>query len=319
MNIFKVIWGFFMMFLKHEQENPPKPEEPVVEPTPIPEEPVMSGKKLALIVGINKYMQPGADLNGCVNDAEDMWTMLTEYGFEPDNIRMLTDFRATQQNILERLEWLVSNLEAGDTAFFHYSGHGSYIRARNGDTSELDDHQTEILCPTDLNWDDPLTDDILADYFKRVPEGAFLTFICDSCHSGTMSRGISNNPHEWVARYLAPPMDIQLRSRGRGLETHRMGRRANNTKNFVDNVCVIDQRHLLLSGCRDDQTSADAFVGGKWGGALSQNFLRLLKENKEKSWREIHKMVVEDLYEQRYSQVPQLTGPEKIIDSPPLS
>ena len=42
----------------------------------------MEGKKYGLIIGINKYMQPGADLNGCVNDAEDMWKMITDnYGF----------------------------------------------------------------------------------------------------------------------------------------------------------------------------------------------------------------------------------------------
>ena len=44
--------------------------------------------KYALLVGINKYQSPGNDLKGCVNDVEDVWTLLTEnYGFEKDNTK----------------------------------------------------------------------------------------------------------------------------------------------------------------------------------------------------------------------------------------
>lgn len=288
-----------------------------------PEEPTMTGEKYALIIGINKYMIPNADLNGCVNDAEDMWKELTtNYGFKPDNVRMITDFRATKQAILERIEWLVSSLKAGDVGFLHYSGHGSFCRARNDDTSELDDHNTELLCPTDMNWNDLLTDDLLASFFKRIPEGAFLNFIADCCHSGSVDRGIGiqmhSNPHEWQPRFLAPPLDIRVRSAGRDLETHRMGRRSAN-KEINGNVCIIEQRHILLSGCRDNQTSADAFVGGKWGGALTQNFLQILKNNRSKSWKEIHEMVIDSLKKQGYSQVPQLTGPDSVINKAPLA
>ncbi len=141
-----------------------------------------------------------------------------------------------------------------------------------------------------------------------------------NCHSGTMDRGgiqRKSNPHEWQPRFLAPPVDIRVRSAGRDLEMHKIGRRGANIKSS-DNVCVLNQRHLLLSGCRDDQTSADAFVGGKWGGALSQNFIRILKNNKDKSWKEIHGMVVDDLNKQGYSQIPQLTGPDNILSKAPL-
>lgn len=295
-------------------------EAPNLNHNNVAEEIAKNGKKLALIVGINKYQMPGADLNGCVNDAEDIWNMLIEKGYNADNIRMLTDFRATQQNILERLEWLVSNLKSGDEGFFHYSGHGSFIRSRQGDTSELDDYQTEIIVPTDMNWDDPLTDDILANYFKRVQEGAFLYFIADCCHSGSINRGIqkTDNPHPWKSRFIAPPLDIAVRSQGRDLDVNRLGRRGNNLER-ASNVYVINQRHLLLSGCRDNQTSADAFINGKWGGALSQNFLRILKENKEKSWIEIHQLLISSLQNQSYTQVPQLTGPENVINKVPFS
>jgi len=324
MGFFKWFLSLFKLLQRIEDETKPsKTDDPLaIDTTPSkPEEQVMTGTKYALIIGINKYMIPNADLNGCVNDAEDMWKELTtNYGFLPDNVRMLTDLRATKQNILERIEWLVSSLKAGDVGFLHYSGHGSFCRARNGDTSELDDHNTELLCPTDMNWDDLLTDDLLAGFFKRIPEGAFLNFISDSCHSGTVDRGLQmhSNPHEWKPRFLAPPIDIRVRSAGRDLELHRMGRRSAN-KSIQGNVCVIEQRHLLLSGCRDDQTSADAFSGGKWGGALTQSFLKILADNRNKSWREIHEMVISSLQAQGHTQVPQLTGPDAVINKAPLA
>jgi len=323
MNFFKWFMNFFKLLSRIEEETSSSINEPLnIDTTPI-EEPIVKGKKYALIIGINKYMIPNADLNGCVNDAEDVYKELTQhYGYESDNVRMITDFRATKQNILERIEWLVSSLQSGDEGFLHFSGHGSQVRSRNDDTSELDDHMTEILCPTDLEWDDPLTDDIIADFFKRIPEGAFLTFICDSCHSGSISRGIGiqkmSNPHEWQPRFLAPPVDIMARSEGRNIEMRRMGRRVDN-KVVDGNILEINQKHILLSGCKDNQTSADAFVGGKWGGALTQNFLKILSENRDKSWKEIHEMVVGDLKKQGYSQIPQLTGPKTIIAKAPLS
>jgi hypothetical protein len=273
----------------------------------------IQGKNKALLVGVNKYAVPNADLNGCVNDVEGAWDMLTNrFGYKADDVRVLTDERATKQSILERLEWLVGTAEAGDRLYFHFSGHGSQIRDRNDD--ELNDHLDELICPHDLDWDDPLTDDILAGYFRRVPEGAFLIFVCDSCHSGSIDRGIMppGNPHETKARFLPPPMDISLRSRGRELTNHPMGRRhLPGNGNFH----YIEQRHLLLSGCKDEQTSADAYIGGKYQGALTANLLAAIEKDDKRDWLTIHKEVVETLDKDGYTQIPQLTGPSSVLSA----
>ena len=79
--------------------------------------------KRALLVGVNKYLEPGNDLSGCVNDVTDVYELLTtKFGFEADNVRVLTDARATQANILVRLEWLVSSLEPGDVVLLLTDG-----------------------------------------------------------------------------------------------------------------------------------------------------------------------------------------------------
>ena len=140
--------------------------------------------KKALLVGINIYKpELGANLRGCVNDVENMHELLVNsFKFDPENIRVLVDERATKQGILDRLKWLFDGSKVDDELVFQFSGHGGQIRDRNGD--ELVDQLDEILIPHDLDWDDPLTDDYLAALFKQLPKGVHLTMLCDSCLSG---------------------------------------------------------------------------------------------------------------------------------------
>jgi len=261
--------------------------------------------KFAVIIGINKYDPTlNANLNGCVNDAEQMYKILTEdYDFPPDNIRMLTDFRATSDNIFERIEWLLSHDISGDELFLHYSGHGSQIRDRNND--ELEDQLDEIICPSDLDWDDPFTDDLISGLFKNKADGVFLTFVCDACHSGSMSKSLSFtelSDHTPKERYIKPPIDILIRSNNLSLPVNKIGK-----------ALEKDQDHVLLSGCRDDQTSADAYIKGIWQGALSYSLMRAMKENPNANWATIHAEIISILNAGGYSQRPQLSGNDDLI------
>lgn len=263
--------------------------------------------KKALIIGINKYRPDlNADLRGCVNDAENMRHILMSlYGFKPENIRVAIDDRATRNGIISRLKWLCKDVKTGDELVFHYSGHGSQVRDRDGD--ELNDHLDEILCPYDLNWNVPLTDDILARFFDGLPDGVNFTFFCDSCHSGTMYRSLGN-PIEATPRFIMPPFDIRCRSMDQNIP-----------KKIVGSGKRVDgrQRHVLISGCRDDQTSADAHINNKFQGAFTWALTKAIKENPNASYREIHKKVVETL-KGKFTQIPQLSGDNDVINRPIL-
>lgn len=267
--------------------------------------------KFAVIIGINKYDPTlNSDLNGCVNDAEAMYKVLTEtYKFPHDNIRMLTDFRATRDNIMERIEWLLEHDIPGDELVLHYSGHSSQVRDRDND--ELNDYLDEILCPTDLDWDYPLTDDDIRWVFAQKAEDVFLTFICDSCHSGTITKAIdfsSITPeHPDKPRYIKPPIDIKSREGVEPLPVHKIGVIDKNDRD------IISQEHVLLSGCRDDQTSADAYIDGKWQGALTSSLIAAIKKNPNRDWSAIHADVISILNVGGYSQRPQLSGEDNLI------
>ena len=74
------------------------------------------------------------------------------------NIRTLTDLQATKKAMQSEITRLIGKARAGDVLLLHYSGHGSNVPDRNGDEA---DRRDEILCPTDLDWQDPLLDDWL--------------------------------------------------------------------------------------------------------------------------------------------------------------
>ncbi len=167
--------------------------------------------KKALLVGINRYPDPRNELKGCVNDVRQMAeTLKSRYGFPGDgNMRILTDARATTKAILDGLAWLTAGASPGDSLVFHYSGHGSQVPDRNGD--ETTDRLDEILCPYDLDWDHPLTDDDLAAACAGVPQGALLTVILDCCHSGTGLRdfALRTPPPPPATRTRSPPREFR--------------------------------------------------------------------------------------------------------------
>ncbi len=273
--------------------------------------------KYALLIGVNTYPPQFSSLRGCVNDTESMYRMLTTvYKFDPNNIRVINDERASRQGILDRLNWLVKSGAPGDQLVFHFSGHGSQIADRNRD--EVNDFEDELLCPADMNWDDPLTDDILAVEFRRIRKGVDFTFISDCCHSGTMNRDISSTP-----RRIEPPFDIRVRSQGRQLKIKKLGVKGiwdeilekPGSEGASQNVHHSDQQLVLLSGCRDDQTSADAWIDGRHQGALTANLIKALESGPNKSALETHAAVLKAM-DGKYTQIPQLTGSKELLSRP---
>ncbi|MBU0600219.1 caspase family protein [bacterium] len=255
-----------------------------------------------LLVGINKYKIPGSDLNGCLNDVSNVRDVLLKYfGFAVKEIRVVIDERAKKKAIMERLKWLVKGTKAGDRLLFHFSGHGSQVRDRDGD--ELKDRLDEILCPHDMDWDGTyITDDELGKIFSELPKGVNLEVLLDSCHSGTGTReiiGISALPQElsFKPRFLHPPLDIQCRIED-DLEVKKILKGGN------------PLNHVLFSSCKDNQTSADANIGGSYNGAFTYYFCKHLRETQGNITRgELLKRLRVSLKFNGFSQVPQLECP----------
>ncbi len=91
-----------------------------------------TSRKLALLVGINKYPQIPA-LKGCLTDVELQRELLIHrFGFQPSDILSLTNKQATRQGIENAfVEHLVKQAKPGDVVVFHFSGYGNRIKTKS--------------------------------------------------------------------------------------------------------------------------------------------------------------------------------------------
>ncbi len=276
--------------------------------------------KRAVLIGVNRYRMPGADLRGCVNDVVNMTNVLTQvYGFAKSDIVTLTDFAATKKAMQAAIRALVTSGRKGDVLYLHYSGHGANVPDKNGDEA---DGRDEILCPTDLDWKSPPTDDWLRATFNRLKAGVSLTVVMDCCHSGTNTRALLPPDAPSIPRYLPNPWDLMAVESGRKLRgavrvgMHAASRAARRRSDVVN----VDIPEVLVTGCRDTQTSADAFIGGSFNGALTYNLVAAIKEKKGNlTYRDLHTLTKAKLAKGKFDQVPQLEGRKTNLDLPFLS
>lgn len=253
--------------------------------------------KRALLVGINQY--PGQPLNGCVNDVTDMATYLTtQAGFADDDIRLLTDTRATTTGIRDRLAWLVEGAAPGDTLYFHYSGHGTQFPIRDAAGKVVENHGA--ICPVDFDWnrEHALLDTDLRALLDQAPEGSEFVFVSNSCNSGELTRATMRDR----PRFLFPPADIAWR-----IHTAE-------SKGIKPSLLVTHDRCGLISGCTFEQTSSDAFINGVYNGALTYYLLEALR--RPNGDQQPLTRLIDDVRARlsgQYAQVPQLRGPDEIL------
>lgn len=152
-----------------------------------------TGRKLALLVGINAYSNGINPLNGCVNDVLlQKHLLIHRFGFNPKDIKILTDEQATRQNILTTFEeHLINQAKPGDAVVFHFSGHGSQVIDPDKDTP---DGLNSTIVPVDSRYNAPggVVPDIMGHtlfllmYALKTDN---VTVVLDSCHSGGAKRG----------------------------------------------------------------------------------------------------------------------------------
>jgi len=255
-------------------------------------------------VGINKFKNlPSATLNGCVNDANDMVSLLEKlWNFSSSDIVKLTDKDATKANIIKNLKEMVDGAKSGKytNLVFSMSSHGTQLPDLSGDEPDRAD---EAFCPYDLaqkgdKWDlnFVISDDELRDLFIQLPEKVTLEVYLDTCHSGTGLKAV-DLLLDRKPRYLPPPSMEAFQTldgkRQRGL-----------------NKALLEKgmtQHILWAACRADQTSADALIDGTYHGAFTYFFCKEMNATKNKLTRnEVLEKVRKDLQKGNYTQTPQL-------------
>ena len=248
-------------------------------------------KKRSLHIGINDYPGRKNDLKGCVNDAKAWDKRLRENdGFETV---VLLDKKATYKNVTKEIGKIVKWAGEGCHVVITFSGHGTNVRDVSGDE---EDKRDEALCL----YDRLLIDDDLRKALSKLDPKASLTFISDSCHSGTVTRAFINTMVEDDApkpRYL-PPSDEQ--------EILEVSAASISQKVMLPKEGMNE---VLITGCKATEYSYDARFNGKPMGAMSHYALKVLRESPQKlTYDEFYAKLRSSLPTRRYPQTPQLEG-----------
>jgi hypothetical protein len=131
------------------------------------------------------------NLEGAVNDVHLMKGVLESLGFQ--DFVVLTDQDASADAILQALQKnLVDDAQPGDLRLFYYSGHGNHVRNR-ASTEQQQEDQTLVPADNWRNTPDIRDKEISRILFRAARKGVIVTFIADSCHSGSLARGAWNS------------------------------------------------------------------------------------------------------------------------------
>ena len=258
-------------------------------------------RKIAVVVGINKYPNSRNNLRGCVNDAKALRRVFLKK-FKFDKVIMLLDRKATYRNVVKNIKGAMLDLSDHGHFVFTTSSHGTSIPDRSGDEP---DKRDEAICL----YDRLLLDDTFRKLLNHAPVGMKATIITDCCHSGSITRSafdrnFAGHPEGTIylkPRYL-PPYENEFALATRSSEVKG--------KIFGSVIQEKDMNEILITGCKSDEYSYDAYFNGKYHGALTYNMLEIFKKIKGKNitYNEFYEMLRDRLPNQQYPQTPQLEG-----------
>ena len=225
----------------------------------------------ALLVGID-YKGTRFQLNGCINDVASMTQFLVSKNIKSNQIYSLTDntpVKPTKTNIINSLTKMLTDAVGGDQLVFFYSGHGSTINKEKPTVFEKSD---DVLVTIDFGY-------IVDDELNAIIQNNLKLFVLfDCCHSGTM-------------------LDLKYNY---ALDT---------SMNIVIDTTSSDTKSEVyyISGCKDDQTSEDAFINSKAQGALTWAFLQAAGSSNA-TWKNVVLSIRDNLKKYQFIQIPQFSS-----------
>jgi hypothetical protein len=270
-------------------------------------------KKRALVIGLN-YTGTSSALQGCINDVKNVRrTLLDHMYFQDTDITVMTDDSSltsatsahwpTRANIEGALDAMVDEVTAEnvDELWISYSGHGTNVKDTSGDER---DGKDEALVPLDFLTAGFITDDQWRGYMSRIPASCRVVCFFDCCNSGTMG----DLPYTYQYRKTPDTRQKGYRQRRRWSrrgyrlywqvvwkvvkgkwtwyedKTDTANDDADTANDDADTANdVVSTREIVcpmitISGCRDPQTSADAYDAASkmWCGALTTAFLEIV-------------------------------------------
>ena len=252
-----------------------------------------NSKGLSLHLGLNQvdpaqYEGWDGKLAGCENDARDMEAIAKEAGFTTKTL--LTD-KVTATAASTAIADAAGELDAGDIFLLTYSGHGGQMPDTNGD-------EPDQLDETWVFYDRQLVDDELFSLWGTFKPGVRIFVLSDSCHSGSAVRETIEAVRPDVlsnAMSVAPENGMRAMPRvvaRQVYEAHQSEYDDIQKRVPAGDSVDVGAHVLLVSGCQDNQTSAD----GAKNGLFTETLLKVWGDGKyQGAYRRFYKAIVEDM------------------------
>lgn len=235
--------------------------------------------KQAILFGCNYEGDRSAQLRGCINDVMNTATYLNAKGF--DRVDTYTDKTnprdTTAVGIISRINEMAvrSWKETIDVAWIHFSGHGCQVKDWNGDEK---DGMDECIVPSNFKKAGVIRDDDICKALCGFHPATRIMAVFDCCHSGTIC--------DLPFRYVSESSCIK--------------------ESFKE---IPEAKVVIISGCKDNQTSADAFNVAnrmKFTGAMTSCLLQVLTEENPQHLFDLQQKLHAKIRDKRFTQVPQL-------------
>jgi hypothetical protein len=242
---------------------------------------------MALTIGLNAvdprhYDGWDGTLNACEADARDLAAIVQAKKFK---VKTLLTKTATRSKVTGEIVNAASVLKKGDIFVLSYSGHGGQVPDLNNDEP---DAQDETWCL----YDGELIDDELYAVLGKFAAGLRIVVLSDSCHSGTVvkmayyqaARGFAAGSRGMRYRYM--PVDVASRTYGKNKAFYD---RIMNNAQLRSARETVKAAVLLISGCQDNQLSAD----GDFNGLFTSQLLQVWKNGAFKgNYKNFHAEIV---------------------------
>lgn len=257
-----------------------------------------------------------------MNDVQNVAKLLSSTAaFHRRNMVVLTDSKdpgvgggvrtgpATRASILREMRALVSGTTAGDSLFFHFSGHGSQVadKSSSGGAAETDG-MDETIVPSD--WSSPgsggggmvVDDEIYQAMIEPLPEGVRLTACFDACHSGTaadlphtfravMKAGAGGGAAGGGPMYEVIKVDSLVEARtGRPLRAEKAAKRAGHARGEGEDATLPRGEALVFSACADGGTAtgtSSLSSDGTPAGAMTYAFCKAMRSGGKQGWKDM--------------------------------
>jgi metacaspase-1 len=246
---------------------------------------------LSLHIGLNEVNPDHYDgwdgkLVACEFDANDMEALAESQGY---TTKKLLTKEAAADSVSQAVADAGSELEDNGILFLTYSGHGGQVPDGN---SEEEDRMDE----TWVLYDRQLVDDELYTLWSQFKPGTRIVVLSDSCHSGSVVRALPDiiQPQA-LARNGGGPPAMKAMPEELEKKVYEGNRELYDT--VQKSTTAYDQSEigatvLLISGCQDNQTSAD----GERNGLFTQTLKSVWDEGQFKgNYRGFWKKIVKDM------------------------